>query len=324
MQRSRRQRRRHRAVIHRVLWGRVTLIVAVLTGLSWGAIRGQSAVAAALARFLPTHTTQKGPSRVPSRVAIPEKQPTTPTTGSGTSPKPDPHAYVEPPPSAVLLRVGAQDQFPELPNGCEVTSLSMLLGGVGHPITNLRLAVLMPKDPTPRVMGPNGQIVSWGNPNVGFVGSVYVQPKGFGIYHGPMTRLIDRVLPGRAVDLTGQPFQAVLDHVRRGTPVEVWTTIPLSPNVPWVTWKSPEGPVRTTLDEHAVLVVGYSPQDIYINNPYNGQAAQAVPRARFIASWRVMGKQSITVRGLHVSPTDICTGKRIPACMPPAANLKKA
>lgn len=219
-------------------------------------------------------------------------------------------------PAAVLLRIPAQDQFPTLPNGCEVTSLSMLLGAVGHPVSKLRLAALMPKDPTPRVMGPSGQIVSWGNPNVGFVGSVYVQAKGFGIYHGPMLHLLDAVLPGRAVNLTDKPFSAILAQVARGTPVEIWSTIPLSPNVPWVTWQSPEGPVRTTLDEHAILIVGYGPHTIYINNPYNGEAAQAVPRAQLIGSWRVMGRQALTVRHLKVPPANRCVGPDVTACRP--------
>lgn len=221
-----------------------------------------------------------------------------------------------PPPSEALLRVAAQDQWPALPNGCEVTSLSMLLGAVGHPVSNLRLAHLVTKDPTPRVM-KHGQILSWGNPNRGFVGDMWVHATGFGVYHGPIAQLVNRILPGRAVDMTGMAFSRVLDTVGQGTPVEVWSTIPLSPNVPWVTWQSPEGPVRTTMDEHAVLIVGYSPTTVYINNPFNGKAAEAVPRPQFEASWRVMGKQAVTVRGLAVAAADRCTGGALAACLPP-------
>jgi uncharacterized protein YvpB len=221
-------------------------------------------------------------------------------------------------PASVLLRVAPQSQFPQLPNGCEVTSLSMLLGAVGHPVSKMRLARLMPVDPTPRRLGPGGQILAWGDPNVGFVGSVYVHSDGFGMYHGPLVRLIDRLLPGRGLDLTGQPFDALLARVAAGQPVEVWTTVSLSPDVPWVTWQSPEGPVRTTLEEHAVLLVGYTPSSVLIANPFNGQAAQSVPRARFIASWRVMGRQAVTVAGARVPAGDRCVG-RLSACrLPPA------
>lgn len=261
-------------------------------------------------------TTQAIPPSRP-RSLPPASQPTTRTPPKGT--KTPPAGTAQTPPTAVLLRVAAQAQFPLLPNGCEVTSLSMLLGAVGHPVSKMRLARLVAKDPTPRVLSKGGAIVAWGNPNVGFVGDMYVHPDGFGVYHGPIARLVDRLLPGRAIDLTGDPFTAVLAHVAEGTPVEVWTTVPLSPDVPFVTWQSPEGPVHTTLDEHAVVVVGYSPTDVFINNPFNGEAAEAVPIARFEAAWRVMGAQAVTVAGLRVAAADRCTGSRIGACAPTGA-----
>ena len=37
-------------------------------------------------------------------------------------------------PKQVLIKVPAQSQLPQLKNGCEVTTLSMLLAAVGHPI----------------------------------------------------------------------------------------------------------------------------------------------------------------------------------------------
>jgi uncharacterized protein YvpB len=176
----------------------------------------------------------------------------------------------------------------------------MLLAAVGHPVSKMVLAEKLPKDLTPRVLGPQGQIVSWGNPNVGFVGSIYVHADGFGVYHGPLARLVGRILPGHAVDLTGRPFRDILAWVARGTPVVVWTTVPFSPHVPWVTWQSPEGPVHTTLEEHAVLLVGYAPGRVYVNNPLNGRAAQSVPMGPFVASWVAMGRQAVSVRGLTV------------------------
>ncbi|MCL6595111.1 MAG: C39 family peptidase [Firmicutes bacterium] len=251
----------------------------------------------------------RAPGR-PAQAASPAR------AAAGGGPRPPATAR---PPLAVLLRVEPQNQFPQLPNGCEVTSLSMLLGAVGHPVSKMRLARLMPVDPTPRRLGAGGQILAWGDPNVGFVGSVYVHADGFGMYHGPVVRLIDRLLPGRGLDLTGRPFDSLLARVAAGQPVEVWTTVPLSPDVPWVTWQSPEGPVHTTLEEHAVLLVGYTPSKVLIANPFNGEAAQSVPRARFIASWQVMGRQAVTVAGARVPAQDRCVG-RLSACrLPPAS-----
>lgn len=209
-----------------------------------------------------------------------------------------------PMPSHMLIHVVGIDQYPQLPNGCEVTSLAMLMAAVGHPVSKMTLAAQMPKDPTQLVLdtttNASGQTVHhveyWGNPNVGFVGSVYQAGDGYGIYHGPMTKFLNQLLPGQAEDLTGSSFHTILQHVAAGIPVEVWTTITFKPTTDWVTWQSPEGPVKATPLEHAVLLVGYGPGVLYVNNPLNGEAAEKIPEAPFLQSWDQLGQQAITVK----------------------------
>lgn len=219
--------------------------------------------------------------------ALPERPLQKPPV-SVSKPKPPPL------PTAALIDVPPQSQLPALPNGCEVTTLSMLLTAVGHPVSYLTLAKDQPYDPTKRVL-QNGKVVFWGNPNVGFVGSVYKAGLGYGIYHGPMTKFLNTILPGRAVDLTGKPFSDIERVVADGTPVEVWTTTTLAPTKEWGSWQSPEGLVRFTPREHAVLLVGYNKTDVFINNPLNGEKAQAVPIGPFLQSWNQLGDQAITV-----------------------------
>lgn len=198
---------------------------------------------------------------------------------------------------AVNLKVPAQDQGPQLENGCEVTSLSMLLAAVGHPVSKMTLASMVAKDPTPLVRGPGGEIISWGNPNVGFVGSVAVYADGFGVYHHPLYELLKKILPGRAVDLTGAPISVIERQLDRGVPVVMWVNSTLAPtNRFWVTWQTPEGPFTTTLDEHAVLLVGYNSEDFFINNPLTGKADVPVPKANLIGAWRQLGDQAISVK----------------------------
>lgn len=208
---------------------------------------------------------------------------------------------VPPRPATVLLRVAAQSQLPELPNGCEVTSLSMLLSAVGHPVDKMQLARRQPVDPTPISWRPGSgdqpdldAVIHWGNPDVGFVGDVYAHP-GYGIYHDPLRRLLDEWLPGRALDLTGHPFADVVAQVDRGIPVLLWTTTSYAPTDAWVTWQSPTGPVRATQDEHAVLLIGHDHTNLLINDPLSGRAAVAVDADRFRAAWRQLGAQALTV-----------------------------
>lgn len=202
--------------------------------------------------------------------------------------------YAEPLPSSALLNVPAISQLPQLPDGCEMTSLSMLLSAAGHPTSKMWLAAHMPVDPTPLRTNAEGQPVYWGNPNVGFVGDVYTDTDGYGIYNGPVTKFLNQILPGRALNLTGKPFRDDLATVASGRPVVLWTTATFQPTDDWVTWQSPEGPVHATFEEHAVLLVGYKGDTLYINNPLNGEKDQAVNKEAFLEAWDQLGHQAVT------------------------------
>lgn len=277
------ERRRRRV---RTRWGRLVIVAVLVIG-------GLTAAHRLLASPRPAARTATTPVASDTR---------------SVKPAPTPH-HPAPLPAHVLIHVAAIDQYPQLPNGCEVTSLTMLMDAVGHPVSKMTLAQEMPKDPTKLVLTtatnaagqPVHHVQYWGNPNVGFVGSVYQAGEGYGIYHGPMTQFLNHLLPGRAEDLTGSPFHKILEHVAAGVPVEVWTTITFQPTTDWVTWQSPEGLVKATPLEHAVLLVGYGPGVLYINNPLNGEAAEKIPEGPFLQSWDQLGKQAVTVKLPHGS-----------------------
>lgn len=195
----------------------------------------------------------------------------------------------------VLLRAPVIDQMPTLYNGCEVTSAAMLLQYFHIPVSNLTLASAVAKDPTPLVTSDGGNIVSWGNPNEGFVGSITGASPGYGVYHHPIAEMLARFAPHRVVDLTGKPFAALLAVLHSRRPIMVWTTINFEPVATWVDWTSPSGPVRATMLEHAVLLVGYDRTHVFVNDPLSGVARKAVPLTPFLESWRDMGKQAITL-----------------------------
>jgi uncharacterized protein YvpB len=202
-------------------------------------------------------------------------------------------------PTRVVLSAPEIRQLPELPNGCEVTSLAMLLAAVHRPVPKLELARRLPTDPTPPTFSGDGSgfysVARWGDPNRGFVGSVYGDGIGYAIYHGPLTRFLAQLMPGRAVDLTGHSFDDVLTHVAHGVPVVMWVTTTFAPTDDWVTWQAHGSRVRGTTFEHAVLLVGYDKTSVYVNNPLNGEREQRVSRALFEAAWRQLGQQAVTV-----------------------------
>lgn len=104
--------------------------------------------------------------------------------------------------SGAILDAPLIGQMPELPRGCEVTSLAMMLQDAGVKVNKMTLAYQVKKDPTP-YRNVNGQIY-FGNPNTGFVGDMYSFNKpGLGVYHGPIGELAKAYLPNRIVDFTG-------------------------------------------------------------------------------------------------------------------------
>ncbi len=161
-------------------------------------------------------------------------------------------------------------------------------------VTKLTLAQQITHDTTPLTTNRDGQIIRWGNPNEGFVGSISGRGPGFGVFHHPLALLLARYEPHQALDLTGTDWNHLLQVVKSGRPVIVWTTIPLRPVTNWMTWTSPTGPVHTTLAEHTVLLVGYTQTKVVINNPLTA-SIQFVQISSFRQSWIQMGRQAVTI-----------------------------
>jgi uncharacterized protein YvpB len=184
-------------------------------------------------------------------------------------------------------------QLPELPAGCEITSLTMLLHYYGIAKSKMELAAEMPKDDTPLTLNADGSIAFWGNPNTGFVGDVTRMQRGFGIYHSGLFPLLKSYIP-QAIDITGESFELFEQQVASGIPVIIWTTIDFNIPYKWVTWDTPLGPLKTTYAEHAVLLVGYDENNVYLNDPLSGKKQVQVNKDQFIDSWSAMGKQGLT------------------------------
>jgi uncharacterized protein YvpB len=198
-------------------------------------------------------------------------------------------------PDRAYVEVDEINQLPELHNGCEVTALAIVLDHAGKSVGKMQLARDLQKDATPLRYDGRGGIAYWGNPSVGFVGDITGARRGYGVYHAPIAALMNRYLPGQALDLSGGSFDSVLDQVANGKPVIVWTTVHFTPVSNWVSWNSPSGKVSATFSEHAAVLIGYDAQTVTLADPLDGQVDR-VNRARFLTSWEQMGRQAVTYR----------------------------
>ncbi len=200
-------------------------------------------------------------------------------------------------PESIKLDVKQIKQLPELPRGCEVTSLAMLLSYYNKDISKMELAEKVKKDSTSYKVDEKGRII-YGNPYNGFVGDMYnAKNKGYGVYHGPIAELINQYLPDKALDLTGMEFRDILYFLSKGYPIWVVTNATYKPlgEKYFDIWHTPTGIVKVTPKLHSVVITGYDKKYIYINDPLENNSNKMVEKEGFIKAWEQMGNQAITI-----------------------------
>ncbi|WP_229671677.1 C39 family peptidase [Lentibacillus kapialis] len=180
-----------------------------------------------------------------------------------------------------------QMDHPRLYNGCEVSSLAMMLNYHGYDTTKHEVGDKLPRVP---LTYDNGQK---GNPNKGFVGDMENGP-GLSVYHGPLHEVAKEYAGDNAIDLTGKPIDTLYQFVAQGLPVWVITTVNFVPVNDFKTWDTPSGKLDVTYSVHSVVVTGFDKNYVYLNNPY-GQKNQKVEKEDFEAAWEQMGSQAIVI-----------------------------
>jgi uncharacterized protein YvpB len=213
------------------------------------------------------------------------------TNSNGTSliAKAEETNQLKPISSKIQLDVPLLNQMdsPKLYNGCEVTSLAMVLNYKGIEVTKNELANVVAKVPLTYSNGEHG------DPHYGFVGNMAKGP-GLGVYHGPIFDLAEKFVGDQVEELTSQEFDVLLKKIAEGNPVWAITTSTFAPVSNIQTWTTPQGSVNITYSMHSVVITGYDDKYIYINNPY-GIKDQEVNRENFIKAWKQMGKQAIVI-----------------------------
>ena len=172
-------------------------------------------------------------------VSTPALTPGAPTAVPDAAPTPAPHKPYRHLDSAgqvvaTWLDVPFISQLPDMPTGCEATSVAMLLQFAGVEISKEQVAAEMPYSD---------------DPNLGFQGDPYDYSGGI-IYPPALLDLV-RSHVGTAEDLSGIDLDTLKATIDAGKPVIVWF-------------------LPTAADSHTVVVTGYTDTDILINDPAEG------------------------------------------------------
>lgn len=189
-------------------------------------------------------------------------------------------------------------QNPELPNGCEVTSLAMALAAAGYPADKTVLfAGYMPSAPFAVIDG-----VRYGpDPSAAYAGDAASARGGWYCFEGPVIEAGNRWLAEQGADChmercTGLTEAALEGFLRRGIPLVVWVTRGYAPPeyADYFGWTLPDGSRYTPYNNlHCVLLAGEEGEGYRIADPLEGW--QTVDKAVFWESFEAMGRLAVRV-----------------------------
>lgn len=189
------------------------------------------------------------------------------------------------------LNVPLENQMPDLPNGCEVTSLSMLMNYYGIKVSKNELAETIQHVDS---FTDGGKYR--GNPHQGFVGHMTIANAGWCVYNEPLYN-VARKYTSHIENITGSDFLSLLKLVSTGYPVMIITTTTFNKVNNMQTWDTNTGKVNVTPSSHACVITGYSKPKkvVYVNNPY-GYKNQPVNWKNLQASYNQQGRQALYIR----------------------------
>ena len=183
-------------------------------------------------------------------------------------------------------------QNPELPTGCEVTTLTAALNHAGYPVDKVTMAdkYLIQSDPYLTTFGE------------AFVGSPH-NSNAWGCYAPVIVETAQNYIAAQGgnevvQNLTGCSLKTLLWEVANGTPVITWATINLTSHVEErYYWTTPNGEDAVFLiNEHCVLLCGYdlNANTVTVCDPLEGKVDYDLDK--FEDRYSLVYQQAVVIR----------------------------
>ncbi|RIX50964.1 hypothetical protein D3P08_17900 [Paenibacillus nanensis] len=199
----------------------------------------------------------------------------------------------------VYIDVPLVMQKPELPNGCEITSLTSVLNGLGYDLSKEVMADnYLPQEPFYR---KDGKLYG-ADPNKAYAGNPRDQIAWFS-YAPPIIEAANTVFTEfggdyEPVDLTGSTREQIYEELKQGRPVVIWVTLDLSPPKVTSSWYlNTTGELfKAPVNLHCVVLNGYSASNnrVHVMNPLQGQVTYDADQ--FFASYDALGTHALVIR----------------------------
>ena len=149
-------------------------------------------------------------------------------------------------------------QLPELPTGCEITAVTMMLRYAGYNVNKIQLANEMPRS---------------NNGDYGFVGNPF-SPSGWWIFPTGIAPVVNKYV-GHSDIMTGASMERIKDKLNQGHLVVAWVA-----NV--------NGFVN-----HALALTGYDASRLFYNNPWTGRK-ESMAYGEFYQHWNADRQRAIS------------------------------
>lgn len=187
-------------------------------------------------------------------------------------------------------------QKPELPNGCEITSLTSALNFYGYKADK---EVLSDEFLAKRPFYRSGGKLYAPHPDDAFSGDPR-SPSGFYVFAPPVVDAGNKYVESvggthEVMDITGSSREDILSYVEQGKPVVIWVTLGLNPpnfNYHWYIDDTDEY-YEAVLNLHCVVINGIKGEEFYVMDPLEGNVFYEVEA--FLDSYESLGSRAIII-----------------------------
>lgn len=180
-------------------------------------------------------------------------------------------------------------QYPELPTGCEMTSLTMVLNYYGISADKCDIADNF------LLKGDVGAV----DFNAAFVGDPR-DPSSYGCYSPVVVNTANSYLAYKnsellAVDISGKELEELFLYIDNNTPVIVWGTQDCKEGYYSVTWNVDGQDLTWFTPEHCMVLVGYDDNNVWVADPIYGEL-RSYNIYIFKEAYNSLNKQAVVLR----------------------------
>ncbi|MBS4192655.1 C39 family peptidase [Bacillus sp. FJAT-49705] len=197
----------------------------------------------------------------------------------------------------VFIPVKTVKQLPELPHGCEITSLTSILNTYGYNVSKTEMAdKYLPKQP----FNYKNSKRYGANPYKAYAGNPRSEKGGFFTYAPPIVEAANKYLAAinadaKPVDISGSTREEIIEQLDKGIPVAVWVTLDLGKPKLKYSWYFHDSGEKfiAPVNLHTVVLNGYDEKNVHAMNPLKGQVTYDANA--FFKSYEELGSHAMIV-----------------------------